>query len=145
MPSLNPIVWFARLENAIWALFAEVEYRLKIVPRGTLMKPSKFDQRLLRTLLTVLPLLVGSLFIPPPTRTRVLLLGFLIVVLVVCLIFFLDAREGMYAPPTPRPRVASLPPRPSASRPLAPRSPTSHPPAARPPSARSPVGKSRLP
>jgi hypothetical protein len=130
MPSLNPVVWFVRLEQAIWALFTEVEYRLKIVPRGTPLKPSRLGRRLLRTQLAVLPLLLGSLFIPPPTRTRLLLLGILVVVLVVCLIFMLDAREGMHAPPPPPSRTAALPPRPLASR---------------PPSPRPPVGKSRLP
>ncbi|MBY0489212.1 MAG: hypothetical protein K2R93_05180 [Gemmatimonadaceae bacterium] len=107
---VNPVYWFMRLERAIWALFAEVEYRLKIVPRGTPLAPRPFDRRLLRTVLIVLPTLVASLFIQPPLRTRLLLLLFVLVILVVGVIFLIDAREGMTAPPSPGVRGNARPP-----------------------------------
>jgi hypothetical protein len=109
---INPVYWFTRLEQTIWALFAEAEYRLKIVPRGTPLAPRPFDRRLLRTVLIVFPTLVGSLFIQPPLRTRLLLLLFFLVILVVGAIFMADAREGMKAPAGSRPKgpVRGTPP-----------------------------------
>jgi hypothetical protein len=108
---VNPFYWLDRLERVIWALFAEAEYRLKIVPRGTPLAPRPFDRRLLRTVLLVFPTLVASLFIEPPLRTRLLLLLFFLVILVVGAIFMADAREGMKTPPrnapSGRPRSTS--------------------------------------
>lgn len=110
---VNPFYWLGRLERAIWALFAEIEYRLKIVPRGTPLSPRPFDRQLLRTVLIVLPTLVASLFIEPPLRTRLLLLLFVLVLLVVGAIFLADARAGMAAPPGGTPR--STPRRPGVA------------------------------
>jgi hypothetical protein len=103
---VNPLVWWQRAEQRVWRLLAEVEYRLKIVPRGTLLRPSVFDQRMLRLVLAGMPILVGTLFVPSPTRTRLLLLLFLVVVVVLAVIFAADARAGMRTPPGTPPGTA---------------------------------------
>jgi len=108
--SLNPLTWFRRLEDGLFALAAEVEYRLKLAPRGTKIVPSPFDRRMIRMFLVVMPLLFGSLFIDDRQfRTRLLVLAFAVVLFVVALIFVLDARSTNYTgrgrpqpPPTPR-------------------------------------------
>ena len=110
---------FRQLEHAIWRLVAEAEYRLTSVPRGTRLQPRKLDQRLLRTVLIMLPVLLGTFFVRPPTRTRLLLLLCAVVVVVVVLIFWRDAYDEVSAPPkgpprAPRPGPSTLPPRPGA-------------------------------
>jgi hypothetical protein len=88
-----------RIEDAIFRVAAEAEYRLRIVPRGTRIVPSTFDRRIVRLFLLVLPLLVASLFIQDRTfRIRLLLLAFVAVVLLVGGIFLADARAGMRTP-----------------------------------------------
>ncbi|MFN8716011.1 MAG: hypothetical protein ACK50C_03390, partial [Gemmatimonadaceae bacterium] len=122
--SLNPLTWFRRVENAIFAVAAEVEYRLKLAPRGTKIVPSDFDRRMIRMFLVVMPLLIGSLFLDDRAlRIRLLLLAFAVVLFTVGLIFVLDARSANYTgrgrPPVARNRPAK-PPAPS------PRTPTTH-------------------
>lgn len=96
-PSLNPLVWFRRVEDRLFAVAAEAEYRLKLVPRGTRIVPSEFDRRMIRLFLVVMPMLVGSLFIDDRQfRTRLLVLAFAVVLFVVALIFLLDARSANY-------------------------------------------------
>ena len=110
--SLNPLVWFRRLEDGLFALAAEAEYRLKLAPRGTKIVPSDFDRRMIRLFLVAMPLLVGSLFIDDRQfRTRLLALGFAVALLAVALIFVLDARSSNYTGrgrplPPPKPRKA---------------------------------------
>ena len=122
--SLNPLTWFRRVENAIFAVAAEVEYRLKLAPRGTKIVPSDFDRRMIRMFLVVMPLLIGSLFLDDRAlRIRLLLLAFAVVLFTVALIFLLDARSSNYTgrgrPPVAPKRLAKTPP--SASR-----TPTTH-------------------
>lgn len=84
---------FRKIEDGIFALAAEAEYRLKLAPRGTRIVPNAFDRRIVRLFLIVMPLLVGSLFLDDRTfRVRLLLLAFAVVVLAVGVIFVLDAR-----------------------------------------------------
>jgi hypothetical protein len=122
---LNPLTWFRRAENAIFAVAAEVEYRLKLAPRGTRIVPRDFDRRMVRMFLVVMPLLLGSLFLDDrQLRTRLLLLAFLLVLVCVALIFTLDARS-----PTPTgqgrpPRARSTPAPPVGGPRGAPRAPT---------------------
>ena len=119
--TLNPLTWFRRTEDAIFALAAEVEYRLKLAPRGTKIVPSDFDRRMIRMFLVVMPLLVSSLFIDDRTlRVRLLLLAFAVVIFTVGLIFMLDARSSNY---TGRGRPPVAPKRPAAP---PPRTPTTH-------------------
>lgn len=114
--SLNPLTWFRRLEDRIFALAAEAEYRLKLAPRGTKIVPSDFDRRMIRMFLVVMPLLLGSLFIDDRQfRTRLLVLAFALVLLAVGLIFVLDARSSNYTGrgrplPPPKPRKPAPPP-----------------------------------
>lgn len=113
----NPLTWFRRVEDTVFALAAEVEYRLKLAPRGTKIVPSDFDRRMIRMFLVVMPMLVGSLLIDDRQfRTRLLTLAFAAVLFAVALIFVLDARSSNYTgrgrplpPPTPR----KAPPKPS--------------------------------
>lgn len=110
--SLNPLVWFRRLEDGFFALAAEAEYRLKLAPRGTKIVPSDFDRRMIRLFLVAMPLLVGSLYIDDRQfRTRLLVLGFAVALIAVALIFVLDARSTNYTGrgrplPPPKPRQA---------------------------------------
>lgn len=112
----HPLSWFRRAEDAVFALWVAVEYRLRLAPRGTKIVPSDFDRRMIRLFLVVVPLLVGSLGIGDRQfRTRLLLLMFAVVVLAVAVIFLLDARSAEYTgrgrPPAPQaPRKAAPPP-----------------------------------
>lgn len=116
--TLNPLTWFRRIEDAIFAAAAEVEYRLKLAPRGTKIVPSDFDRRMIRMFLVVMPLLVGSLFLDDrQLRTRLLLLAFAVVLFTVGLIFVLDARSSNY---TGRGRPPVAPKRPAKPSPPAP-------------------------
>lgn len=114
---LNPLTWFRRIEDGVFSLAAEVEYRLKLAPRGTKIVPSDFDRRMIRMCLVVLPMLVGSLFIDDRQfRTRLLVLAFALVLFVVALIFLLDARSANYTGrgrPLPPPKPRTAPPKPS--------------------------------
>lgn len=111
--SLNPLRWFRQVEDRLFAAAAEVEYRLKLAPRGTRIVPSDFDRRMVRLFLVAMPLLVGSLFIDDRQfRTRLLVLAFAVALFTVALIFVLDARSSNYTgrgrplpPPKPRPPV----------------------------------------
>lgn len=114
--SLNPLTWFRRVEDGLFALAAEAEYRLKLAPRGTKIVPSDFDRRMIRMFLLVMPLLLGSLVIDDRQfRTRLLVLAFAVVLFTVALIFFLDARSTQYTGrgrplPPPKPRKPTPPP-----------------------------------
>lgn len=114
--SLNPLTWFRRVEDGLFALAAEAEYRLKLAPRGTKIVPSDFDRRMIRMFLVVMPMLVGSLFIDDRQfRTRLLVLAFAVVLFTVALIFLLDARSSQYTGrgrplPPPKPRKPAPPP-----------------------------------
>jgi hypothetical protein len=114
--SLNPLTWFRRVEDRLFALAAEVEYRLKLAPRGVKIVPSDFDRRMIRMFLVVMPMLVGSLFIDDRQfRTRLLVLAFGVVLFAVALIFLLDARSANYTGrgrplPPPKPRTPPPPP-----------------------------------
>jgi hypothetical protein len=114
--SLNPLTWFRRVEDRLFSLAAEVEYRLKLAPRGVKIVPSDFDRRMIRMFLVVMPMLVGSLFIDDRQfRTRLLVLAFGVVLFAVALIFMLDARSTNYTGrgrplPPPKPRKPVPPP-----------------------------------
>lgn len=113
--SLNPLTWFRRLEDGVFSVAAEVEYRLKLAPRGTKIVPSDFDRRMIRMFLVVMPMLVGSLFIDDRQfRTRLLALAFAVVLFAVALIFMLDARSANYTGrgrPLPPPKPRKVPPK----------------------------------
>ena len=114
--SLNPLTWCRRVEDGLFALAAEAEYRLKLAPRGVKIVPSAFDRRMIRLFLIAMPLLIGTLFIDDRQfRTRLLALAFAVVLLTVGLIFLLDARSTQYTGrgrplPPPKPRKPAPPP-----------------------------------
>lgn len=111
----NPLTWFRRVEDAVFSVAAEVEYRLKLAPRGTKIVPSDFDRRMIRLFLVVMPMLVGSLFIDDRQfRTRLLTLAFAAALFAVALIFMLDARSSNYTGrgrPVPPPKPRAVPPK----------------------------------
>lgn len=123
-----PVRWFRAAEAAVFRLASEVEYRLKIVPRGTKFAPSTFDRRMVRLFLIVLPVLVSTLFVDGrPMRARVLF-GILIVAgLALAVIFVADAfptkRSSLSRPPGPRPPTVP----PSSRRPPSPKPPVLRP------------------
>lgn len=115
----NPLTWWRRAEDRVFAVAAEIEYRLKLAPRGTKIVPSDFDRRMVRLCMVVLPMLIASLFLDDRQfRTRLLVLAFAVVLFAVALIFVLDARSdrptGQGRPlPQPRRKAPAPPPNPT--------------------------------
>lgn len=52
--TVNPLTWFRRIEDGLFALAAEAEYRLRLAPRGAKIVPSDFDRRMIRLFLVAL-------------------------------------------------------------------------------------------
>ncbi len=130
LSSFPPFRWFRQLEDKVFALASEAEYRLKIVPRSTRIVPTTFDRRMVRTFLLVMPVLIGTFFIGDRALRARVLFGMLVAIAVLlALIFVADAFPGKRSampPPRVPPKVPpKVPPRPPASRngPSAPRRP----------------------
>ena len=116
-----PVRWFRALEDRVFRLASEAEYRLKITPRTTKIVPNTFDRRMVRLFLIVMPVLVSTIAVDGrPMRARVLFVILVLAALALAFIFVADAFPGRRSAPPP-------PPRPPAKRP-----PTSRPPARRP-------------
>lgn len=137
-----PVRWFRAVEDGLFRLAAEAEYRFKITPRGTKIVPNTFDRRMVRLFLVVMPMLVVSLFWG--TRAQRLQGLFIILVLAavaLAWIFVADAfpgkkghgpRSGRPLPKAPMPK-APMPKAPPLKTPaVAPRSVAQRP-APRPP------------
>jgi hypothetical protein len=120
-----PVRWFRALEEGVFRLASEAEYRLRITPRTTKIVPNTFDRRMVRLFLIVMPVLVSTILVDGrPMRARVLFVILVLAALALAFIFVSDAfpgRRGM------------------TSRPPAPTSPASKPPAARKPAPRPPT------
>jgi len=114
-----PVRWFRALEDGVFRLASEAEYRLKIIPRGTKIVPSTFDRRIVRLLLVIVPVLVSTLFIDRSMRLRVLFAILMLAGLALAFIFVADAFPAKKpGPPPPPPRPPIRPPtRPPARRP----------------------------
>lgn len=120
---LPPVRWFLAIEDGVFRLAGEAEYRLGITPRTTKIVPGPFDRLVMRVVLLFVPVLLGTLVITTgATRTRALLA---IIGLAVLLFTAMWVIEGVRAergttrrPPTPRPLAQPQPPRrPPARRP----------------------------
>ena len=122
-----PVRWFRALEDGVFRLASEAEYRLAITPRATKLVPNTFDRRIVRLFLIVVPVLISTIFVDGrPMRARVLFAILVLAALALAFIFVADAF------PTRR----SLPPRPPTSRPSTPAPANKRPPSARPPARR---------
>jgi hypothetical protein len=121
-----PVRWFRALEDGVFRLASEAEYRLKITPRTTKIVPNTFDRRMVRLFLIVMPVLVSTIAVNGrPMRARVLFVILVLAALALSFIFVADAFPGRRSAPPP-------PPRPPAKHPPPKRPPTSRPPARRP-------------
>jgi len=83
-------VW-RRIEDRIFALAAEAEYRTGLAPRSTRIVPQWADRQLLRLVVAAVPFLAASWFLPPRRTRGLVMLAALAVVLVLALAIFLMA------------------------------------------------------
>lgn len=118
-----PVRWFRALEDGVFKLASEAEYRLKITPRNTKIVPNTFDRRIVRLFLIVVPVLISTIWVDGrPMRARVLFGILVLAALALAFIFVADAFPGgrgtTSRPPAPKPPVPRKPaPRPPARRP----------------------------
>lgn len=100
-----PVRWFRALEDAVFRLASEAEYRLKITPRTTRIVPNTFDRRIVRLFLIVVPVLVSTIWVDGrPLRARVLFGILVLAALALAFIFVADAfptRRGTTPRPSP--------------------------------------------
>lgn len=78
-----------RIEDRIFALAAEAEYRTGLAPRSTRIVPQRADRLFLRLAVLALPLLAASWFLPERRARGLVMLAILAVVLVLALAIFL--------------------------------------------------------
>jgi cell division protein FtsW (lipid II flippase) len=83
-------VW-RRIEDRIFALAAEAEYRTGLAPRSTRIVPQWADRQLLRLVVAAVPFLAASWFLPERRTRGLVMLAALAVVLVLALAIFLMA------------------------------------------------------
>lgn len=80
-----------RIEDRIFALAAEAEYRTGLAPRSTRIVPQWADRQLLRLVVAAVPFLAASWFLPERRTRGLVMLAALAVVLVLALAIFLMA------------------------------------------------------
>jgi len=120
---LPPVRWFLAIEDGVFRLAGEAEYRLGITPRTTKIVPGPFDRLVMRVVLLFVPVLIGTLVITTgATRTRALLAIIGVAVLLFTAMWVIEGLRAERAttrrPPTPRPFAQPQPPRrPPARRP----------------------------
>ncbi len=120
---LPPVRWFLAIEDGVFRLAGEAEYRLGITPRTTKIVPGPFDRLVMRVVLLFVPVLIGTLVITTgATRTRALLAIIGVAVLLFTAMWVIEGlraeRDTTRRPPTPRPFAQPQPPRrPPARRP----------------------------
>ena len=120
---IPPVRWFLAIEDGVFRVAGEAEYRIGITPRTTKIVPGPFDRLVMRVVLLFVPVLIGTFVITTgATRTRALLA---IVAVAVVLFTAMLVIEGVRADRGSTRRPPS--PRPSTRRP-----PTTRPPARRP-------------
>ncbi|MBA3917523.1 MAG: hypothetical protein C0516_02925 [Gemmatimonas sp.] len=83
-------VW-RRIEDRIFALAAEAEYRTGLAPRSTRIVPQWADRQFLRLVIAAVPFLIASWFLPQGRTRGLVMLAVLAVVLVLALATFLMA------------------------------------------------------
>ena len=113
---LPPVRWFRALENGMFRMASEAEYRLRITPRTTKIVPNTFDRRMVRLFLIVVPVLISTFLVDArPMRARVLFVILVLAALALACIFVADAFPTK-RPPPPRPPMPRPLSRPTASR-----------------------------
>jgi len=118
-----PVRWFRALEDGVFRLASEAEYRLKITPRTTKIVPGPFDRLVMRVVLLFVPVLIGTFVITTgATRTRALLAIICVAVLLFTAMLVIEGvradRAVTRRPPNPRPSTKRPPnTRPPARRP----------------------------
>jgi hypothetical protein len=108
-----PVRWFLAIEDGVFRLAGEAEYRLGITPRTTKIVPGPFDRLVMRVVLLFVPVLIGTFVITTgATRTRAILALIGVAVLLFTALLVIEGvradRGTTRRPPPPRP-----PPRPS--------------------------------
>lgn len=120
---LPPVRWFLAIEDGVFRVVGEAEYRLGITPRTTKIVPGPFDRLVMRVVLLFVPVLLGTFVITTgATRTRALLAIIGLAVLLFTAMWVIEGVRGERSttrrPPTPRPLAQPQPPRrPPARRP----------------------------
>jgi hypothetical protein len=108
-----PVRWFLAIEDGVFRLAGEAEYRLGITPRTTKIVPGPFDRLVMRVVLLFVPVLVGTFVLTTgATRTRALLAIIGVAVLLFTAMFVIEgvrADRGTTRRP-PRPRPSARPP-----------------------------------
>ncbi len=116
-----PVRWFLAIEDGVFRVAGEAEYRLGITPRTTKIVPGPFDRRVMRVVLLFVPVLLGTFVLTTgATRTRAFLAIIGVAVLLFTAMLVIEGVRGdrgtTRRPPSPRP--SSRPPaRPPARRP----------------------------
>jgi hypothetical protein len=113
---LPPVRWFLAVEDGVFRLAGEAEYRLGITPRTTKIVPGPFDRLVMRVVLLFVPVLIGTFVITTgATRTRTLLAIIGVAVLLFTTMWVIEGlradRGTTRRPPTPRPFAQPQPPR----------------------------------
>jgi hypothetical protein len=120
---LPPVRWFLALEDGVFRVAGEAEYRLGITPRTTSIVPGPFDRLVMRVVLLFVPVLIGTFVLTTgATRTRALLAIIGVAVLLFTAMLVIEGvradRGTTRRPPSPRPSIKRpQPPRPPARRP----------------------------
>ena len=112
-----PVRWFLAIEDGVFRLAGEAEYRLGITPRTTKIVPGPFDRLVMRVVLLFVPVLIATFVITTgATRTRALLAIIGVAVLLFTAMLVIEGvradRATTRRPPTPRsnPRPSARPP-----------------------------------
>jgi hypothetical protein len=108
-----PVRWFLTIEDGVFRLAGEAEYRLGITPRTTKIVPGPFDRLVMRVVLLFVPVLIGTFVITTgATRTRALLAIIGVAVLLFTAMLVIEGVRGDRGT-TRRPPPLRPPPRPS--------------------------------
>jgi hypothetical protein len=118
---IPPVRWFLAVEDGVFRVAGEAEYRLGITPRTTKIVPGPFDRLVMRVVLLFVPVLIGTFVITTgATRTRALLAIICVAVLLFTAMLVIEGVRGdrgtTRRPPSPRPS-ARPPVRPPVRRP----------------------------
>ena len=105
---IPPVRWFLAVEDGVFRVAGEAEYRLGITPRTTKIVPGPFDRLVMRVVLLFVPVLIGTFVITTgATRTRALLAIICVAVLLFTAMLVIEGVRGdrgtTRRPPSPRP------------------------------------------
>ena len=105
---IPPVRWFLAVEDGVFRVAGEAEYRLGITPRTTKIVPGPFDRLVMRVVLLFVPVLIGTFVITTgANRTRALLAIICVAVLLFTAMLVIEGVRGdrgtTRRPPSPRP------------------------------------------